>query len=195
MATMGQDAQVESDDSFTVTSLTPSERDELERLTAAAEDQDRAKALAELEDDPDFWKFVEQGRTGHTTEEGQETMALETDSSRHAMETILEQGNKGKELAGPPSYEKRYRELYNQRLQGEISRAEFHRQVDMTLEQIEQETALQEQALDRGDQWLMDYEPTDQDVDRLNEAIRQSRRENEEKDVTEIDHPWHAYLP
>jgi hypothetical protein len=41
----------------------------------------------------------------------------------------------------------------------------------------------------------MDATPTDQDVDELNEAIRQSRRANEEKDVTGIDHPWHAYLP
>jgi hypothetical protein len=72
LATAGQNAQDESDDSFTVTSLTPSEQEELSQLTATAETNKAKEAttaedgsaewptLEELKKDPEFWKFVEQ---------------------------------------------------------------------------------------------------------------------------------------
>lgn len=61
LATAGENAQVESDDSFTVTSLTPSEQEELNQLTAAAEARNtKEPTLEELKEDPEFWEFLEQ---------------------------------------------------------------------------------------------------------------------------------------
>ena len=85
------------------------------------------------------------------------------------------------------SYQARHRELYNQRISGQISDAEFQAKISTTLEHT--------QADFDGDQWLMDHDPTPQEEEELEEKVKQARRANETMDVAEIDHPWHAYLP
>jgi len=46
-----------------------------------------------------------------------------------------------------------------------------------------------------GDEYLMNYNPTQAEVEELEERVKESRRSNERNDVTETDHPWHRYLP
>ena len=123
-----------------------------------------------MKEDPYFWQLVEEAKDKHAKEKA----------------------------AGFPSYTDRYRELYRQRNRGEISLEDFHRQAAMTPEQIEQEElSLGEPTTEdvAGDEYLMNHNPTQQEIEDLEERVKEVSLDNAERDVTEIDHPWHVYLP
>jgi len=61
----------------------------------------------------------------------------------------------------------------------------------MTAEQIRQEELLSEPTAEdiAGDEYLMNHDPTQQEIEDLEERVKEVSLDNAKRDVTEIDHP------
>ena len=89
-----------------------------------------------------------------------------------------------------PSFVEHYQAVYSQKNQNEITEEEFRKLALATLELVEELFPSKPTAEDIAvDEYLMNYNPTQAEVEELEERVKESRRSNERNDVTETDHP------